>query len=58
MPPEFKAILLRIQAKMFASLNMNVSGEKLITYLVDDFLDLGQLRNDRFRKTERNFQIN
>lgn len=40
-PPEFKASLLGIQAKMFASLRLNVSGEKLISFLVDDFLDLG-----------------
>lgn len=57
LPPEFKATLLRIQTKMLASYDLNVSGERLISFLVDDFLDLGQLRADQFRKTERTFQI-
>ena len=41
LPPEFKATLRRIQKKMYASLDMNLSSEKIISFLVDDFLDLG-----------------
>ena len=57
LPPEFKATLLRIQGKMFASHDLSLSSEKLISFMVDDFLDLGQMRADKFRKTERNFKI-
>ena len=42
---------------MLTSLDLNVCGEKVISFLVDDLLDLGQLRADKFRKTERNFKI-
>ena len=55
--PEIKATLLRLQAKMLASLDLNMCGEKVISFLVDDLLDLGQLRANKFRTTERNFKI-
>ena len=57
MPPEIKVILLRLKAKMLASLDLNMCGEKVISFLVDDLLDLGQLKAEKFRKTERNFKI-
>jgi len=37
-------LLGRIRRKMSQSLKINISGEKLITFLVDDFLDLAQVR--------------
>ena len=40
------------------ALDMNISSEKLITFLVSDFLDLGQLRADKFRRSDRVFRIN
>ena len=41
MPPELKKTLMRIQQKMLVSLDLSLVGEKMISYLVDDFLDLG-----------------
>ena len=49
MPPELKNSLRRIQTKMFASLDLNVVGEKIISILADDYLDLGMLKSNRFR---------
>ena len=41
MPLEFKLVLTRIHKRMNDALEINSSGEKLISFLVNDFLDLG-----------------
>ena len=35
-----------------------MSSEKLISFLIEDFLDLSQLRNGKFRRLDTTFAIN
>ena len=42
---------------MSQSLQINISGEKLITFLVDDFLDLAQVREGLFCRIDKNFVV-
>lgn len=48
-PLNIKEPLERIRSNMAESLVISCSSEKLILFLVDDFLDLGQLKAKKFR---------
>ena len=57
MTAEVRAVFEWIHMKMGIALDLSISSERLINYLVADFLDLGQLRADKFRQIERVFKI-
>ena len=56
-PQEVRETLERIQERMDQAIDMSISSEKLINFLVADYLDLGQLRADKFRRRDRVFKI-
>lgn len=49
--------LRRIRRSIGKALLINISSEKLISFLVEDFLDLGQLRAGRFRLVSKTFAV-
>lgn len=53
----FEERLIRIRRKIGEALQINISSEKLISFLVEDFLDLGQLRTGRFRRVDKTFSV-
>ena len=42
---------------MNQSLKISASGEKLISFLVDDFLDLAQVREGLFCRLDKTFEV-
>jgi signal transduction histidine kinase len=36
---------------------INIASEKLISLLIEDFLDLGQVRSGKFRRFDSNFAV-
>lgn len=51
----FEERLRRIRRKVGEALHINISSEKLISFLVEDFLDLSQVRAGRFRRVNKTF---
>ena len=45
----------RIQGK---ALLINIASERLISFLVEDFLDLGMVRSGNFRRIDKTFALN
>lgn len=56
-PIRFKERLTRMRRKIGGALLINISSEKLITFLVEDFLDLAQVRSGKFRRVDKNFRV-
>ena len=56
-PIRFKERLGRIRRKIGEALMINISSEKLITFLVEDFLDLAQVRSGKFRRVDKTFML-
>ena len=52
----FKERLSRIRRKLGEALLINISSEKLISFLIEDFLDLGQVRSGKFRRVDKTFK--
>ena len=42
---------------MHESLSLNISSEQLITFMAADFLDLGQLRAEKFSTIDKTFKV-
>ena len=49
--------LKRIRGKINEALMINVSSERLISFLVEDFLDLSLVRAGKFRRVDKNFTL-
>ena len=42
---------------MTEALNINVSSEKLVSFLVEDILDLSQVKSGKFRRVDSTFPV-
>ena len=47
----------RIHGKIGKALLINISSERLISFLVEDFLDLGLVRSGNFRRIDKTFAL-
>ena len=53
----FLVRLTRFGRQFDDCLRINIASEKLITMLVEDFLDLNMIKSDRFRRIDKNFTV-
>lgn len=53
-----KKTLSMIKNKILDALEINISSERLVHFLVDDFLDLAQLKAGKFRRSDSKFAVN
>ena len=56
-PNRFKKRLKGIYRKLIASLNINDTSERFLTIMIEDFLDLQQLRSNNFRRINSTFEV-
>ena len=56
-PVQIRETLEWIQKKMEFALDLTISSERMINFLVADSLDLGLLRTNNFRQSNRVFKI-
>jgi len=49
--------LKRIHGKIGKALLINIASERLISFLVEDFLDLGLVRSGNFRRIDKTFAL-
>lgn len=52
-----KKILSIIRNKISNALDINIASERMVHFLVDDFLDLAQLKAGKFRRADRTFAV-
>jgi hypothetical protein len=56
-PEKLCVQLKRIRRKINEALLINISSERLISFLVEDFLDLSLIRAGKFRQVDKNFTL-
>ena len=56
-PNRFKKRLKGIHRKLTNSLNINDTSERFLTIMIEDFLDLQQLRSNNFRRINSTFEV-
>ena len=56
-PNRFKKRLKGIHRKLTDSLNINDTSERFLTIMIEDFLDLQQLRSNNFRRINSTFEV-
>ena len=56
-PEKLAVQLKRIRRKISEALLINISSERLISFLVEDFLDLGLVRAGKFRRVDKTFTL-
>ena len=47
----------RIHRKIGQALLINISSERLISFLIEDFLDIGLVRSGNFRRVDKTFAL-
>jgi hypothetical protein len=56
-PNRFKKRLKSMRRKFNDSLNINEASERFLNFLIEDFLDLQQLRTNNFRRIDSTFEV-
>ena len=56
-PSRFKKRLISIHRKLTTSLHVNGTSERFLTLMIEDFLDLQQLRSNNFRRINSTFEV-
>ena len=56
-PKRFKERLKSIHRKLTNSLHVNGTSERFLTLMIEDFLDLQQLRSNNFRRINSIFEV-
>ena len=56
-PDRLKKRLKSIHRKLSDSLHVNGTSERFLTLMIEDFLDLQQLRSDNFRRINSTFEV-
>lgn len=53
----FKEKLLAIKTRIAEALGINVSTEKIATFMLEDFMDLASIRTGKFSRNDSVFEV-